>query len=63
VLLLPKSITLIKQVEPEIAFLEGAALLLSTIFGAQRRRGFVSPKFEFPLKPYISVDEVVGDHS
>jgi hypothetical protein len=50
-------------VEPEIAFLEGAALLLSTIFGAQRRQGFVSPKFEFPLKPYILVDEVVGDHS
>ena len=62
-LLLPKSITLIKQVKPEIAFQEDAAFLLSTIFGAQRRQGFVSPKFEFPLKPYISVDEVVGDHS
>jgi hypothetical protein len=29
---------------------------------AQRRQGIVSPKFGFPLEPYVSIEEAVSDH-
>jgi len=28
---------------------------------AQRRQGIVSPKFRFPLEPYISIEEASSD--